>query len=302
MGGTLIERSPLHERASALSKGSQKKHFGLIFFTVALSVIAAIISALRPARWSGLVVAVLFVVEVVAFSSERFALDKRWFDGRAVAESAKTIMWRYVAGASPFPKSIPPEEVRRRAEGRAAEVSRNLPPALTADLDQSSLVPASWDGLRESSLEERHRLYAEGRLQPQISWYQDKSELNKKRDKVMRALLVLVSLVGIAGGIAMATGWTRADVVGVAAALFGAVLAFSQAKQYSMLAKAYEVTAKELGMIATTLPEQVTEDSWAVWVDQVEGAISREHTMWLASTGKLPELASMSLTRMGIRL
>ena len=78
------------------------------------------------------------------------------------------------------------------------------------------------------------------------------------------------------------------SVAGLAATLIGCASAWVAVKQYSTHASAYSVTATELALLAPKV-EVATEDAWDQVVDDAEEAISREHTLWLASrTGKTP--------------
>jgi hypothetical protein len=82
-------------------------------------------------------------------------------------------------------------------------------------------------------------------------------------------------------------GWD-VDLAGFMGALIAAGSAWIAVKQYSTLGSAYSVAAKELAIQADKL-RTVSEDEWPLVAADAEEAISREHTMWLASrTGKRP--------------
>lgn len=49
--------------------------------------------------------------------------EQAWYDGRALAESAKTLAWRYAVGADPFPDGMPEDEARELLRTRLGEVS-----------------------------------------------------------------------------------------------------------------------------------------------------------------------------------
>jgi hypothetical protein len=84
----------------------------------------------------------------------------------------------------------------------------------------------------------------------------------------------------LAGG--RAFGAWNIDISGVLAAAVAGGAAWLGLRQYSSLASAYSVTAAELGLSYSKLAETV-ENEWAAAVADSEEAISREHTMWLAS-------------------
>lgn len=82
-------------------------------------------------------------------------------------------------------------------------------------------------------------------------------------------------------------GW-EVDLAGLCAAVVASGAAWVALKQFTTLASAYSTTAAELALQASRL-EVVEEVDWSVKVVDAEEAISREHTLWLASrTGKAP--------------
>src|SRR3712207_2381101 len=72
-------------------------------------VVGAILTALPflvPSGYGsafGAVAAIVLLGSIVAkFVGQQRRYDKEWFDGRAVAESAKTLTWRYMMRLEPF--------------------------------------------------------------------------------------------------------------------------------------------------------------------------------------------------------
>lgn len=82
-------------------------------------------------------------------------------------------------------------------------------------------------------------------------------------------------------------GW-EVDLAGLCAAVVACGAAWIALKQFTSLASAYSTTATELALQATRL-EMVEEADWSLQVADAEEAISREHTLCLASrTGRAP--------------
>jgi len=48
------------------------------------------------------------------------------------------------------------------------------------------------------------------------------------------------------------------------------------------LSQSYGLAAQELNALADLVVRQTDEGAFGTWVQEVEAAISREHTMWLA--------------------
>ncbi|WP_460702728.1 SLATT domain-containing protein [Luteococcus sediminum] len=84
-------------------------------------------------------------------------------------------------------------------------------------------------------------------------------------------------------------GWD-VDLAGLMAAIIAAGGAWVAVKQFSPLAAAYSMAAMELTIQADKL-RTIPEHDWPLVAADAEEAISREHTMWLASrTGKRPKI------------
>lgn len=80
------------------------------------------------------------------------------------------------------------------------------------------------------------------------------------------------------------------DLAGLMAAIIAAGGAWVGVKQFAPLAAAYSIAAMELAIQADKL-KNIPESDWPVVAADAEEAISREHTMWIASrTGKRPRL------------
>jgi len=69
----------------------------------------------------------------------------------------------------------------------------------------------------------------------------------------------------------------------LAANIAGGGAAWMQAKRYEDLSASYKVTASELKQVAADIDRQQDEASWARFVENVEGSMSREHQLWRAT-------------------
>jgi SMODS and SLOG-associating 2TM effector domain 1/SMODS and SLOG-associating 2TM effector domain 3 len=226
---------------------------------------------------------------VVALLAELYLLqarpDRLWYDGRAVAESAKTLTWRYLVGGSPFGRR---EVSEREAERLLLDRFRQI----TRELGGAHLVPVSGDtdqigpALREVRalpLDRRRELYRGQRIDGQQAWYARSARWNERRATQWSLVLTSLEALGLAGGVLKATGVVAVDLLGFGSALVAAGVAWVQAKQHQHLANAYAVASQELSTISGQVDLTTTEEDWAHFVDQAEEAISREHTLWRAS-------------------
>jgi hypothetical protein len=284
------EFPPLYTAADRNSLDGQRRFLNAIRLRLVMLVLAA---AFGLFTWrtaggdiAGIGAAVAFVIALLA---ELYLLqarpDRLWYDGRAVAESAKTLTWRYLVGGSPFGRD---EVSEREAERLLLDRFRQI----AGDLRGAHLVPVSavaeqigpaMRRLRALPLEERRELYRSERIGGQQAWYARSAHRNERRATQWSLILTSLEALGLAGGVLKATGVLRIDLLGLASAVVAAGAAWVQAKQHQTLANAYAVASQELSAISGQVGWASTEQEWAHFVDQAEEAVSREHTLWRAS-------------------
>jgi SMODS and SLOG-associating 2TM effector domain 3/SMODS and SLOG-associating 2TM effector domain 1 len=284
------EFPPLYQAADQNSLDGQRRFLNATRLRLVMLVVAAGFGLFSWRRsWgdlAGLGGAVAFVVALLA---ELYLLqarpDRLWYDGRAVAESAKTLTWRYLVGGSPFGRD---EVTDREADRLLLDRFRQI----TGDLRGAHLVPVA-EGAEQLSpalravralpLEERRELYRGERIGGQQAWYARSARRNERRATQWSLVLTGLEALGLAGGVLKATGAVQLDLLGFGGALVAAGAAWVQAKQHQNLANAYGVASQELSAIGGQIDWTSSEQEWAHFVDQAEEAISREHTLWRAS-------------------
>ena len=234
----------------------------------------------------GIVTAVAFLLTLI-LQLNRFGgrADKVWYSDRAVAESTKTLAWRYAVGGSPFQVGLSEEKadlllIKRLTDMLHKMQTRHATVLLSHSTAQ--ITPAMRQ-LRTQPLEGRREAYAVGRIQNQLDWYTKNAQRNQQNAMLWNGVLVGIESIGVICAIFKIVGLFQVDVFGLAGTLAGAIVTWMQMKQHQILARSYAVTAMELTAIKEKIPYQQTENDWAHFVDDAEAAISREHTLWLAS-------------------
>jgi len=292
---TLGERDfpELFDAADRASAGAQRAFVRSTAAQLLLLVLAAVAAAVSAQVGRTDVAAAIAALAFAAAASLKTHLlttkpDKTWYQGRAAAESAKTLAWRYAVGGEPFRADAPdPVRLDRQFLERLGEILRPLDDiALIPSVERSDQITPWMRRLRGRSLEERRRAYREGRILDQQRWYATKAAYNDKRARQWGAVMLAFELAGVVLLLARAVGLLTLDLGGIAAAVAGTAAAWVQTKQHAALAAAYSVTARELGQVAVEVDDPTTEDEWAKFVGHAEDAVSREHTLWLASRGK----------------
>lgn len=289
--GLRREDMPLIQRAAtANSQQAQRRFLRETSLNLTMLVIAAVAGGFTLRRgevdWAGVIAAVAFFIAVFTRLDLLTGRPERiWYEGRAAAESAKTLAWRYAVGGEPFGIGT------SSADEADALLLRRLGEILT-DLRGLHLVPPTEGGeqitprmraLRTRPLPERTAAYASGRITAQRDWYAAKARWNRNRAQRWGVGLLGIELLGAAGAILKAADVLNVDLLGFAGAAAAAGTSWLQAKQHATLAESYSVTAHELAAVAARVQAPLTEEAWARFVDQSEEAISREHTLWRAS-------------------
>lgn len=275
----------LYEAADSTSLSAQKQYLTLSWLRLIFLVGTAGVMLLSPVidSWAA-IIAIVFIL--VALACELLILilhpESQWYDGRAVAESVKTLTWKYQVGGDPFGVDGPTQdadaEFLRRLNDIAADF-RNLN-LLPAETDQ---ITESMRRLRSRPLPERRAIYREARVKDQREWYTQKSNSNRTRAHIWQTSLVVIEMIALLAAILRLSGHFPIDAYGSLAAMAAAGVGWLQIKQYQNLARAYSVASHELASVNSQIDSVDGEDEWRRFVDHSEDAISREHTLWKAS-------------------
>jgi hypothetical protein len=209
-----------------------------------------------------------------------------WVKARAAAEAIRAAAWRYAVGGTPFgPGEAAPDAVLlghvREAMATLADVTLPVPATTTAE------ISADMRALRAAPLGERKDAYRAGRLDDQIDYYRRQSRRSDQARRRWFAVGTVANLAGVTGGLLRFAGVIDVDVVGVAAAVAGAAVAWTQLNQHRTLSTAYAQTLWQLSL-ARTQHEAVPEDEWPEYVDSVEDVMAREHSVWLRKRAAAP--------------
>jgi hypothetical protein len=229
----------------------------------------------------------LVVVFVLTICAEVWLLTERpeqsWYDGRALAESTKTLAWRFAVGGAPFPADLPRPDAHRRFQRRLGELLREAPVSSLAPVGSIAVTDAM-NTLRSRSFADRKEAYLRHRIEDQQRWYTAKAASNVRNARRWRFVLIGVEGLGLTAAVLRLLELFTFDLAGILAAVLGAGSAWLAVRQHETLGRAYTFAATELSVIHERLAH-ADEETWAGEVSDAEEAISREHTMWRASRG-----------------
>ena len=275
----------LYRSADRQSMNFQSRFLRLLILHLSLLVVAAIISLVNPPNGTSAILQASVFLFALACSVYLLLArpDRLWYSSRAIAESVKTITWRFVSRAEPFDTGE--QEARELFVVRVRLIlAQNKDTAKQITLvDDGTQITESMTAQRQRTLANRLGDYVDARVSEQLSWYSRKSEFNRRRSLGFASLLVALNASGIVLALlrirfTTAEFWPTDIVVVIAAS----VLAWTQAKRHSELAASYALAAHEISLLREQAAFIVTESGFSKFVGDAENAFSREHTQWIA--------------------
>ncbi|MGW6960618.1 DUF4231 domain-containing protein [Streptomyces chartreusis] len=213
--------------------------------------------------------------------------EEAWYQGRAIAESIKTLAWKYSMGADPFPITISEERASSDLNTKIREIIEEAPDGAGGHPNSLPQISPKMRQLRRADLQTRIKAYTAGRIHDQHTWYAAKAIENENKSSRWRFTLLALEILGAAGSLLMITDILDLDVGGVLAAAIAGGGAWIEVKQFDNLASAYSLTSTELALVKAEGESVETEEAFSNYVTSAEQAISREHTMWLARRNRI---------------
>lgn len=209
-----------------------------------------------------------------------------WYRGRALAESCKTLTWRFIMSSEYFENNIPKEEADRRFIKRIREINNefsDLNKILSSKQLNLPIITNEMERVRNLSLNDKKTYYLNNRIQNQIDWYSSKAEDSKfKYDIWFFTIIVLQFLALISIGFLIKYPSSDFNFVGVFSTIAASGFSWLQVKKYQENKEAYTTANSELNLIKAEGNKNFSNNEFSEYVLDSENAMSREHTMWLA--------------------
>lgn len=212
--------------------------------------------------------------------------ERVWFDCRAVAESTKSLAWRYMMALPPYQSDCGVTEANRRFVDNLSAirkyrlgVEKHFAGMASSDTEISDLMRET----RLKPFQERKALFINNRLEEQRTWYEGKATANKNDAYEWLTGVLIVQAVALILAI-----WRviTADVAFVFVSLLmtaaSSMVAWTQAKRHEELVEPYALAAQELKELMAIAADVNDQQAFEKLVSEVEDCISREHTMWRA--------------------
>jgi len=212
--------------------------------------------------------------------------EKTWFGYRAIAESLKTMTWRYITKTTPYDNALSAKEVDdlfTTQFGQILQMPRNQQVTLAGDEGSGEQITKPMREVRDLDIKIRKALYVRDRIKDQQIWYTNNAKENAQKGSQMLIAVILCQAVAMGAAILLVRwpdfNFNFASILSAGAAT---LLAWLQLKRHQELAFAYGQAAHDLGLIVARERHITNDEELSLFVSDAENAISREHTMWLA--------------------
>lgn len=275
----------LYRSADQLSLNSQKHFFRILFVHLSVLVIAAVLSTINISEKWIPIFQLLSLITALGCSVYLWTVrpDRYWYAGRAVAESVKTITWRYISRAEPFDTEDKTAKNNfKQSLKMIFDQNHDICSKLTDYADKEQFTDLM-EKTRQLPLENRKENYCKNRIKNQRNWYAKKASFNKKMGNIFFWWLIIINFVGVVLAVLKIADINPIYLpVDVVITLAASLLSWIQAKRFTELSASYALTAHEIGFINEKLVEITTEADFSKFVGDAENAFSREHTQWAA--------------------
>lgn len=276
----------IYEEADSLSNKTQKRYLKVLKLFIGLLLLSSVLFSYFTNIWEvkliNAIVSLGIVVLSFIFSFVNF--QGIWYNSRAVAESIKTISWRYAIKAEPYnigdveAKALLIDSIKN-----ILKMNHDFIKNISADYSNHEQIPSSMTFIRSLNTIDRLNYYYNNRIIEQRDWYKKKSEINKKYSTVFFVILIVISFF-LSVGLFLDLDKTNKIVypIPVLLSALSVIFTWVQTKKYRELEKSYALASHEIGFIAMLKDKVCTEKELSDYVIDSENAFSREHTQWIA--------------------
>lgn len=276
--------------ADAVSRGGQTAFVRLtrieLLLLMACPAIAAGIAftGIIASRVLAATVAILLLTAaIVRYLLRATDPSKAWFEGRAVAESVKTLTWKYITRVSPLSADD------HHADDMFTEllhdvIGEHMTLAVPHRLDSDELMQQITPGMRRRralTFEERRAEYLEDRVRDQLRWYARRSHDHERTASFWFTAGIIAEVAALGYAIVLVASPTWPNIIGLLSTVTAASATLARLRGDNEVAQRYALAAQELATIQHRI-EASNPHTFPARVVEAESAISREHTMWAA--------------------
>lgn len=276
----------IYNEADDISNRTQRNYLLVLKLFLALLVLSSLCFSYFSSIWEVKLANAIISLAILCLSFIFYFVNFQgaWYNARAVAESIKTICWRYACKAEPYnieddlAKAMLLETIKD-----IVDMNQEFKKHITANFSSGEQIPNNMAGIRLLSFTERVDYYYKNRVINQKEWYKKKSKYNNRKSVFFFALMILISLLlSILLFLDLDKSNTVQYPIEILLSLMSIIFTWVQTKKYRELDKSYALAAYEIGFIAYQKGKIDSEIKLSNYIINSENAFSREHTQWLA--------------------
>jgi hypothetical protein len=286
----------LFQASDKASKNAQSNYLTIVatdlFFMTFAAALAVYNYNSEVAKESVYIISGIFLLLglMLTIVMKTMGYEDLWYQGRALAESTKTLTWRFMTCSESFESKLSEQVAKdvfikkiKELGDKFTELNKNL----NAKLLSLPVTSQQMFDVRKLDLNGRKKYYIENRIQNQKDWYANKAEFNSRRYNFWFIIILISQVLGLISITYLIVNPGSAwNFVGLFTTLASAALSWLQLKQHQELKQAYTTATQELSYIEELSFNITTEETFSEFVLDSENAISREHTLWLAQRRK----------------
>lgn len=212
-------------------------------------------------------------------------LERDWYNGRAIAESVKTLAWRYMTASDPFSLETGEKADENFLSSLHSLLTerRDFAARLTIQYDKIHQITRKMRAVRELPTNERKAIYLSERIEDQSAWYSGKAKINLVSGNRFFVFTLSAQAIAIVFSFGIVI-WPTLPIklTPVFTTLATAFTAWTQMRRNEELSQSYGLATQELIFIYEQAAHINTDKDLSAYVISSENAISREHTMWQA--------------------
>jgi hypothetical protein len=126
--------------------------------------------------------------------------DKHWFEGRAIAETVKSLTWRYMMRVPPFADDAGADATLVSLLNEVKDDVTGVESIRNAEIDERQITTRMRE-IRSLDLVDRRNIYEQERLANQIGWYRQRAEFNRSRADRWSRVNIIFELAAVAAAI-----------------------------------------------------------------------------------------------------
>lgn len=278
--------------ASDVSGDAQKFYVNLIKANLFFLFIGAALSAFTITEISEKirigVASLLFLLAstLISIIIQLIHKEKDWYGGRAIAESIKTLTWRYIMCAKPYENTSSIEKIDKKFIKHIGSILKDwkdISGALSGYSTDRPHITDQMHAVRKLSTKQRKGIYMTQRIKNQRNWYNLNAKKNKNKEHIFFIITSFSQFFAVISSFILILKPDQiVNVTGVFSTLAASLLAWMQVKRYQELTQSYGLAAQELGLIYEEGAYVQSDRQLSAFIMDAENAISREHTLWIA--------------------